>query len=175
MSSEHWADVRSWATGEFDVSFGWPGVFYTVAAALDARRRFFDSVSRLKVIGLGLPRSWLEDFVLEATPSPSPDGFAPVGESGFLRMARRAEPLATGYHPLGFELLNLEMGHLVHSWLCNGLEVHCSEALGIVPGPTGLIDTYEEAERCLSEINKDDVGREPGLWLPWWLVEYPSG
>jgi hypothetical protein len=166
------ADARTWATDNFDVNFGWPGVFFTAVAANEARRQLFGDGSQVKVIGLGLPLQWVDAFIAEASPPPPADGFAAQGETGYLQMAKQLSPLAAGSQWLGFELLNVEFGQIVHSWLCNGLETHCADALGIRPGANGLIETLESADLCRNEIAREEVGAEPGLWLPWLLVEY---
>jgi hypothetical protein len=66
----------------------------------------------------------------------------------------------------------VELGGLSHSWICNGLESHCAEQLNIRPNVAGLIEDLAEAERCCQEISRDEVGAEPGLWLPVALVVY---
>lgn len=172
LPAERRDDARAWATAEFGVAFGWPGVFLTAAAALDARRRFFGEGSKLTVIGLGLPSRWLEEFIAYASPPAPAPGFSPQGESGYLLTAKRLEPLTAGSQRLGYELLDVEAGQIGHSWLCNGLETHCANTLSVRPGANGLIETLESAERCRDEIARDEVGAEPGLWLPWLLVEY---
>jgi len=169
---ERRSDARAWATDAFEVAFGWPGVFFTAIGAIEARRRFFGDESKLKVIGLGLPRHWVERFMAEASPPPPAPGFAPQGESGYLQTVKRLGSLAAGSRRLGFELLNVEVGQIGHSWLCNGLETHCANIPGVRPGENGLIETLESAERCRNEVAREEVGAEPGLWLPWLLVEY---
>jgi hypothetical protein len=172
LTPDRWDEARSWATSEFDSSFGWPNVFYSARSALAARERFFGSTSPLAAVGIGLSRGTLDAFIAETTPPQSPEGFAPIGESALLQMARRGEPLAIGYRVLGFELLNVEMRQLSHSWLCNNLETYFSDTLGIKPNARGFIDTLEAAEQCCDAINREEVGAEPGPWFPLWLVEY---
>lgn len=172
LPAERRNDARAWATDAFGVAFGWPGVFFTASGALEARRRFFGDESKLKVVGLGLPRRWVDEFIAVASPPPPAPGFAPQGESGYLQTVKRLATLAAGSQRLGFELLNVEVGQVSHSWLCNGLETHCANTLDVRPGANGLIETLESAERCRSEVAREEVGAEPGLWLPWRLAEY---
>jgi hypothetical protein len=61
---------------------------------------------------------------------------------------------------------------LEDSWLCNGLEQHCALKLQIQPSANGLLSSAEEAMRCCAEIDRDQVGAEPGSWYPILLVEY---
>ena len=74
---------------------------------------------------------------------------------------------------LGFEPLVFN-GGLSCSWLCNGLETTVAEQLGIRPNASGLISTFEEACRCVEFISRDEIGAEPGLWLPWLVIEHPT-
>jgi hypothetical protein len=43
----------------------------------------------------------------------------------------------------------------------------------IRPNEVGLLGTVEEAQQRFMVISADDVGKEPGVWLPWLLVSYP--
>jgi hypothetical protein len=172
VASQSRAEARAWATDQFGTSFGWPGVFYSVAAALEARDRFVPAGMDVVVVGVALPSSWLEAFIAIATPPPAAEGFAPQGESAYLETARRREPLSAGHRRLGFELLNADAGQVGCSWLCNGLEAHCANTLNIAPNANGLLETLSLAERCRSEISREEVGAEPGPWFPWLLVEY---
>lgn len=166
---ERHGEARAWATAEFGVTYDWPGVFYSAADAAAARARFFGEESAVELIGLGLPETWLERFIAEATPPPPEPGYSPEGESGYLKVARRREPLplagVTGFEPVSFYRRTIGC-----SWLCNGLETHCAERLGIRPGRYGLIDDLESAERCCAEISRGEVGAEPGTWFPFALA-----
>ena len=165
-------EAIQWATSFFGTLYGWPGVFYVPAAAREARERFFPSSGSVKVIGLGLPERFAKDFINEATPSKAPSGYASNGESGYLECIRRANALPSGGRPIGFEPLNLQLGMLEHSWLCNGLEQHCAVTLDVRPSPNGLLATLDDGVRCCDEISRDEVGAEPGPWYPFVIVEY---
>ncbi|HEU5171320.1 MAG TPA: hypothetical protein VFU46_12320 [Gemmatimonadales bacterium] len=71
------------------------------------------------------------------------------------------EPLVF-YHALGC------------SWLCNGLDRLVARDVGIRPNASGLLADADEAHRAVEYISRDDVGAEPGLWLPWLLVEHST-
>ena len=49
------AAATEWATENFQKSFGWTGVFYSLQEAETARALFFPRDSTLWLIGLGLP------------------------------------------------------------------------------------------------------------------------
>jgi hypothetical protein len=161
-----------WATAVFEVEFGWPNVFYSLTGARGAARRWFPEDPALRILGIGLPAPYVEEFVREATPEAPEPGFAAIGESGFLQVVRRGEDLPSGGWSLGYEPLNVDLGEPAHSWLCNQLERHCADVLGITPAQNGLLATLSEAARCCAEIDREEVGAEPGPWLPWRLQEY---
>ena len=161
-----------WATAAHGSELGWPSVCRSAAVALVARERFFPNDEAMRVIGLGLPQQFVDDFIAQATPPQSPPQYAPMGKSGHLEALEKREPLAPGGRLLGFEPVNLELWSLDHSWLCNGLEVHCAGALNIRPAANGLLATLDEAIRCRNEIARGEVGAEPGPWYPVELREY---
>lgn len=161
-----------WATSVFGETYGWPGVFYTAESARDARAQFLRTSNAAKIIGLGLPEQFASEFMNEATPPASPPGYAPNGESGYLECVRRGNPLPAAGRALGFEPLNLQLGMLEDSWLCNGLEQHCAVTLQVYPSDNGLLRSLDDAIRCCAEIDRDEVGAEPGPWYPFLLVEY---
>jgi len=84
-----------------------------------------------------------------------------MGASGWFEVVQKVQPLPDG-QLLGFELLNVEYGNVSHSWLCNHLEVHFSETLGIQPNRWGLIEELGNARQCCDDINEEKVGAELG-------------
>ncbi|MEO0535561.1 MAG: hypothetical protein AAF215_17025 [Cyanobacteria bacterium P01_A01_bin.123] len=174
LDSNSRAMARTWATEQFGQVYGWPGVFYDLENAIAAKQKFFPNDSNLRLIALGLPAEFRETFIAAATPAPPPAGFAPAGKSGYLETLERNHPVLKGGVVLGYELLNIDVGQVGCSWLCNGLERHCAKTLGITPNCHGLIDTLPLAQACLTEITKPAVGAEPGLWLPFALVRFSA-
>jgi hypothetical protein len=80
-------------------------------------------------------------------------------------------PMAQGGRVLGFEPLNYNIT-LGCSWLCNGLESDIARELDIHPNPSGLIEGFTAAQSCLAYITREDVEADPGLWLPWLIVDH---
>ncbi len=91
---------------------------------------------------------------------------------GTIAAAVKREAPAVGGEILGFEPMAFEDG-LTCSWLCNGLETVCFEKLGIRPNASGYLKDEADAARAVELIESDETGAEPGLWLPWLLLEYP--
>ncbi len=166
--------AREWATRAFDNDFGWPSVFYTRDAALEARRTILSHLGDARVIGVGVARDALDDFLESAAPQPLPGGGTAGGETGSFTTAKRREALAPGGRRLGFELLNVELGEPHHSWSCDNLQDHLFTALGVRTNAEGLLDRLVDARRCCEEISSGRVGAEPGRWLPFALVEYEA-
>ncbi len=154
-----------------DSRYGWPNICYSLQSAAEMARLAAPGGGGLTIIELGLAREDLP-ALLEASAPPEPvPGVAEFGEVGVRRALRRGVPMMAGGRPLGFEPLCFDRG-LGCSWLCNGLEVAVARDLGIRPNPAGLLGNADEARRAVAYISRDDVGAEPGLWLPWLLVEH---
>lgn len=171
LRTEQREEATRWATAEFERSYGWPGVFYTLEAALEARTRFFPN-GDLIVVALGLPAEYLEKFIAESTPSKEDEGFATQGKSGCLQVVEMDKALPPEVTSLGIEPVNMTFGQIDCSWLCNHLEQHIAESTGMRPGPTGLLESLEDAVRCCEVIERPDVGAEPGPWFPIVLARY---
>lgn len=166
-------EIIKWGTDNYEKLFGWPGIFYDLESAKAARASFFNDDKTISVLGLGLPVEFVEAFIEEASPPPPQPGFAPQGKSGYLEIIEKNEKLPEGGEFLGFELMVTDYGgQLSHSWICNSLEEHCASALSIKPASNGFLPDLETAKRCNEEISREDVGTEPGLWLPWAIVKY---
>ncbi len=160
-------DLISWYLHEFDHRLGAPNVAYSIAVIAEFIAEFVEDRTDLVVLGCGVSEDHREHLLAECrTP-------AEFGEYGVFNMLERRQALEGNGNTLGFEIMSYEYG-LEHSWVCNSLESEVHSRLGIAPNPTtGLLDSYEEAVAAANYINSDGVGAEPGLWLPWLVVEYP--
>jgi hypothetical protein len=172
LSASLQTQAQQWATKQLDSGFGWPGVIYTLQGARFAQEYFFPHDDQVILLGIGLPGAMMQTFLDYAAPPPTVPGYSPIAPSGYYQVAKRNVALPSEGTLLGFEPLNTYSGQLEHSWLCNGLENHCSNALGIRPGANGLLIDFGSAQRCCQEISREEVGSEPGLWQPWALVQY---
>ena len=94
-----------------------------------------------------------------------------MGECGVFQCVARGEQLPPHARVIGFEVVNVDVGAIGHSWLCNGLENHCADVLGIRPAANGLLASLDDAIRCRDEIDREEVGAEPGPWYPLLLWE----
>jgi hypothetical protein len=164
--------VTSWATGALLEDFGWPGTFYSLDGAQRARATFLLDDLQTVIFGLGLHASALDDFVTAAKPPDRMPSHAPLAGTGVYECVSSGRPIADGGNALGFELLSTYSGMLTCSWLCNGLEKDCAANLGVRTNSHGFIANHADASRCAEYVGRDDVGAEPGLWLPWLVTVY---
>jgi hypothetical protein len=124
------------------------------------------------LLGLGLHESLVDGFLAAARPPERMPGYAPAGESGVYECVKARTAVSDAGVAAGFELLAADGGLLNCSWLCNGLDTVCAEALGVRTNSRGFVPTYTAALRCAEYIASDEVGAEPGLWLPWLVTIY---
>jgi len=170
-ASEWGADLRDldeWATQELaGGGIGWPNVIATLPGAQAFARRILPAPSEVVLLGVGLHESLVEQFELETTPR------AGQAEPGVRSVLARREPLHAPGRRLGHEVLCYDWSAF-HSWLCNGLEKSLAK-LGTATNGEGFIDDHSAAVAAAEYCARDDVGAEPGPWLPWLLVEYSPG
>jgi hypothetical protein len=124
----------------------------------------------VRILELALHLSLTDQFCYEAKQLPRQSGSAPSGRQGILDAALKMQPVSEGGRVLGFEPLVYDYT-LSHSWLCNSLDTLVAEQLNIRPNAHGFIDTFDEACKCIEYISREDVGAEPGLWLPWLIID----
>lgn len=161
------AELVSWYLGQFDRTLGAPDVAFSTSIITEFLAEFVDDASGLTILGGGLSEDHRARLLEEKSTPPE------AGEYGVFSMLEANNHFDSGGTELGFELVSYEYG-LEHSWLCNSLEREVHARLGVSPNPaTGLVDSFEKAVLIADYINQDEVGAEPGLWLPWLVVEYP--
>lgn len=171
LTEDQLVDLITTVTPGFDQKFGWPNVIWELDTARSLATTFLHC-PEVRILELGLHHEFVAMFCRDAEPEQH-EGFAPVGRQGIheaLLKHRRTSDRGT---PLGFELL-LSDRTLSCSWLCNGLETVVAEQLHIKPNGTGLIETIDEAHPVTSFIAREEVGAEPGLWLPWLIIDHTT-
>ena len=146
-------------------------VFTALTPAQEIVRSFLADRSDVAIIGVGLPRAYVQEFVTDGPPQLENGGFV-ESFNPVVDIVRRDKALAAGGTVIGFEPL-VANGGLACSWLCNGLDRGAAEKLGVQTNPHGLIESLEDAARVVTYI-REDGHAEPGLWLPWLLVQYDA-
>lgn len=169
LTEDQLFDLIATVTPEFGQKFGWPNVIWELEFARSLAATYLRSPDT-RILELGLHEDFVPTFCRDAEPKQQ-EGFAPVGRQGIheaILKRRRTSDLGV---PLGFEPL-LSDCQLSCSWLCNGLETLVAQRLDVQPNRAGLIETLEEARAVVSFIARDDVGAEPGPWLPWLIIDH---
>ena len=164
-SAVAWTEAAMLAGG-----WGWP----EVCLSLDAARSFVAACvpsppADLRLVGIGLP----EDLVAACRsdhPLPTDRG---VGATALDELVHRADPLAPGGTPLGYEVLGEELGGTFHSWWCHRLVAELEDELNFAVGPDGLIGDLATARAAASAVDGPPPRGEPVPWRPWLLVDYP--
>ncbi len=145
--------------------FGFPNVFMDASIALRKYRQYFQSVSDLKLLGLGLPESYMENFFDEY----NSEGFRLFARNGvYQKLEQREvcdEDAAIGYDLLGFD------GADYCSFLCGSMEAEIHEKYGVQYNQYGLISEYDQAERVSQAIASGKEIAEDGFWAPWLVFE----
>jgi hypothetical protein len=121
--------------------------------------------AHLRVLGVALPMDCADALVAEIGPGAD----APFQALAAILAAHRAPPsvgAVLGYEPLCVDPLASPF----HSWLCNGLVPLLAQRLGAVTNEHGLISDPETALALCRILNDEGLG-EPGLWLPWLLID----
>jgi hypothetical protein len=158
--------VMAWITSRLDATIGWPHVFLSLTTAREFCQQFVNGKVRGVLLGIGLPRQYVERFLGDEKPGAS------EGTPGVYQAVSGHHALQPGGQVLGYEILGYEYGTF-HSWLCNRLEHEVHRHLQIRPNAHGLVGSLSEAERAATYCARDDVKAEPALWLPWLIVQYP--
>jgi hypothetical protein len=136
-------------------------------AALRAILGVLRGGSALRVLGVALPDEHVDALV------PGSARSEPVLQALLASLAAR-RPLPPGGTVLGYEPLCAEPSALLHhSWLCNGLVPLLEQRLGAVPNGHGLVADARTAAALCRVFNAEQLG-EPGVWLPWLLVDYTA-
>lgn len=139
--------------------------FIALSAAQEAVRDLLPQRPDVVIVGIGLPRKYVPQLSAPP-PSPGTAGISPL----ILEALESGQALAPGGTILGFEPLVID-GEVSCSWRCNGIERVADQKLGIKTNRAGLLDGIEDADRVVQYI-REDGHAEPGLWLPWLLVQY---
>jgi hypothetical protein len=159
--------LQEWVEQQFEVGgVGFPGVLLRHEVALEFAAKFLRAGPEIKLIGIGLPEAYVEEFLSEAEPGPG------EGPPGVYQAVESRGSLAEGGVPLGFEPLGYDYGGF-HSFICNSLEADYSEELNLTINENARFSEFAACELAVQYTRLDSTGAEPALWQPWLVVEYP--
>jgi len=151
------ATEQAFSAGEL----GYPNLIFDLSTARRLRR-LAQPEAPPRLLELGVPSPLLAEVLSETAPSPG------MGVSGLHLALQRRRALGPGTC-LGYELVALELGGVLHSSACNDLGPALAERFGAQPNPWGLIDDLEVALRCAEALTNEALPCARLLWVPFAL------
>ena len=163
--------IIDWVTAQIDANnVGFPNVFMSMELAYEFARLFLKACPEPILYGIGLYRRFADRITTVRLARPNG-----VGTPGIELCLAREMPLPPTGYGLGHEILCYDrFGGTFHSWLCNGLETVAADRFQTKLNGAGLIDQLATATQIADYCGSDEVGAEPGVWLPWLVNEYPA-
>ncbi|WP_339147903.1 MULTISPECIES: hypothetical protein [unclassified Sutcliffiella] len=168
ISQSTYEEIENWVGDNFEGGiFAYPQVFTTKELAKEFLYKFLCHLSDAKIIGIGLPEKYVDEFIKYEEPLNIAEN-----QYGIEKLLLTRLPIEEKESKfIGYEILGYENGGF-HSYLCNGLEKDFNEHFKFTLNQNGFIPSLEEAARYCGYSNEEDVGTEPVLWLPWAIYEY---
>lgn len=145
--------------------FGFPNVFMTAEVALKKYHQYFAAVPDLKLVGLGLPETYLEKFFA----SPAVKDLEAAERNGVYRKLSQEE-ICDQDGSIGYDLLGFD-GADYCSFLCGSMESEIHDKYGVQYNQFGLIAKLEQAEHVSQAIASGEEIAEDGFWAPWLVSE----
>lgn len=171
VATEDAAAVSRWSADAWESGrMLLPHAFADVETARAFGRRFLPASSAARLVGIGLHRSEVDEFLADVERGEVADGFEGVLNGVRDGIARRI-PVDPGGRRLGYDVLGVSAGSL-HAWHCHGLVDELRARFGALPCPGGLIESYEDATRMAEICDDEGVGCDPGVWRALVVVEY---
>jgi hypothetical protein len=166
------ADLLAWIDTQYEQAIGMPNIFFSLATAQQFITDFFPPDTGWVILGLGLHRTLVDDFLADDQRS---EQELHQSAWGITTLLARGTPLAAGGTILGHEILGSEAGFL-HTWVCSWVYSQFVEegfqTLGIRPNRWGKLDALADARQYANQGQRyDTYGVE--VWLPWLIVRYP--
>ncbi|WML48025.1 hypothetical protein RCG23_22470 [Neobacillus sp. PS3-34] len=169
ISQVTFKEIEKWVEDKLeDGIFGFPQAFTTLEIASEFLSKYLSHLSDAKIIGIGLPEEFVEEFIEYEESQNKPE----ENQYGIEKLLLRRMPIEEkGSKMMGYEVLGFEYGTF-HSYLCNGLEKDFNNHFKFTLNQNGFIPSLEEANLYCDYSNDEDIGTEPVLWLPWAIFEY---
>ncbi|MGF9890968.1 hypothetical protein ABEX78_20140 [Priestia megaterium] len=171
ITKSEYENLENWISHMNAINlFGYPNVFVDIEYAKIFYNKWLQKTLHTKVIGIGLPKKYVDELIeFEDLKSVFPEE-RPVIENLFLRSELICEK---DQKLLGYEVLGYIKGTgKFHSYLCNGLEQEYNKKFNFKANEFGLISTFDEAEKYARFSNGEEIEAEEVLWLPWVIYEY---
>jgi hypothetical protein len=168
ISESTYEEIEKWIEEKSEAGiFAYPQVFTTLELAKEFLSKFLYHLSDAKIIGIGLPEEYVEEFI-EYEESQNKEE---ENQYGIEKLLLRRIPIGDQVPKMiGYEVLGFEYGTF-HSYLCNGLEKYFNGHFEFNLNQEGFFPTLEEASRYCDYSNNEELGTEAVLWLPWAIFE----
>jgi len=169
------AAAQNWYTTNWNEAISYPDGFYSLSAAKQFASSFMELRKDHFIVGIGLHKSFTENFVKEndilISKHVSDEQFEkwqlkrgePFGVNKMIRQQTLLEPNGEF---LGFEPVAYFVG-FVCGYVCNVDQFAMVEDLHTYPNKYGLIDSFEIAKIVRSWRGTDED------YFPWLIVQYP--
>lgn len=170
--------LREYSSQMFGKDHHFPNVFLKLSSAQRFIKRFLSNLDDVILLGVGLPKDVVMDFL--------PENSEPVSDAnkqdkrqallGVGLVLSQNEVLKPGGEIMGFEVVSFPYNNFGHSWLCSNLQTDMYELFDINTGKFGLLRTYEDAMKVYEWIAEDKMQgtrAEPEPYYPWLIVQYP--
>lgn len=138
----------------------YPNLFYSVEDARRIHQAFFGGASDWKIVAFGVPETHWEALSFACAAGADSAEVRGIGHA----LAKKREMPADQIF-LGYDILNLELGELAHSFFCNAFHKDAKHAFGMELNPYGLIESESDATKLAKYCTLNDLG-EPGPWFP---------
>jgi hypothetical protein len=166
LTNAEFKEMQDWLNTAFNEErFGWPNVWLNLNDAQEYYRRYLQAIPQIKLLSIWIPSHDFDECLEAAEPDPG------MGQAGLYLRLREPQKLTNLDHALGFELLNVEVGNIGHSFLCNHLEKEYQK-MELTFNEHGLLAKYDDAKRAEEFTNLNTTGAEPGPWFPWLILEH---
>ncbi len=157
----------AWTTAGFDTRVLWPNVMTSLPVAQEFVDRFLLGSVDARIVECLLASDDHLRFAERAAPTQPNEGTI-----GMLTMLRGDVAPSGGGRVLGSDIVGLEVGGGLHSYLCNDLEKDFEAKVGARPNQLGLYDDHAIARSCANSTDAEKLG-EPVPWFAVRLVEHP--
>lgn len=145
---------------------GFPNIVYSLSLARELYKRYFWKVPNLKLLGLGLSETHIDEF---ATKMAFPSQYL---KSSLRYKVLQLEKLPDDGVSLGFDILGFD-GAIFWAFITNNFETQFWQNLGIRLNSHGYIDSYDDAVIALEYARTHHP--EEGKWFLWKVIAYDPG
>ncbi len=147
---------QAWISDSFDSTWGWPGLIFDHAWAVDIQRRV-GAANGFVLIGIGCSTVNRLAILGVTQPTPQLPGFAPMGQIGLSRACQKHREVPLGHSILGWEVIMVDrMTGFSESLIEN----------------SQLLDEESAVSLCAQQNAHPQNGCWP--WFPFALLSCPS-